>query len=82
VVLDQQGYARFTLVGNPHLGHALSQPLAGFLTPDLRSAAAEQQGWTLQDLLDRADVLLGLPSEAAGTNDIGVHEGNALPGSP
>jgi cytochrome oxidase Cu insertion factor (SCO1/SenC/PrrC family) len=80
VVLDQQGYPRFTLVGNPHLGHALSQPLASFLTPDLRSAAAQQQGWTLQDLLDRADVLLGLPSEAAGTNDIGVHDGNAAPG--
>ncbi|HEY8754775.1 MAG TPA: redoxin domain-containing protein [Candidatus Dormibacteraeota bacterium] len=80
VVLDQQGYPRFTLVGNPHLGHALSQPLASFLTPDLRSAAAEQQGWSLQDLLDRADVLLGLPSEAAGTNDIGVREGNAAPG--
>lgn len=44
VVLDSQGYPRFTLVGNPHLGHALSQPLASFLSPDLRGPAAEQQG--------------------------------------
>jgi len=80
VVLDPQGYPRFTLVGNPHLGHALSQPLASFLAPDLRGPAAEQQGWTLQDLLDRTDILLGLPSESAGTNDIGVREGNAAPG--
>ncbi len=80
VVLDQQGYPRFTLVGNPHLGHALSKPLASFLTPDLVGPAAEQQGWTLQDLLDRTDILLGLPSESAGTNDIGVHQGSAAPG--
>lgn len=80
VVLDPQGYPRFTLVGNPHLGHALSQPLASFLSPDLRGPAAEQQGWTLQDLLDRVDLLLGLPSESAGTNDVGVRAGNAAPG--
>jgi cytochrome c biogenesis protein CcmG, thiol:disulfide interchange protein DsbE len=80
VVLDPQGYPRFTLVGNPHLGHALSAPLASFLSPDLRGPAAEQQGWTLQDLLDRVDLLLGLPSESAGTNDIGVRAGNSAPG--
>jgi cytochrome oxidase Cu insertion factor (SCO1/SenC/PrrC family) len=79
VVLDQQGYPRFTLVGNPHLGHALSQPLANFLAPDLRGPAAEQQGWTLQDLLDRTDILLGLPSETIGTSDSGVHEGSSAP---
>lgn len=33
IVLDQQGYPRFTLVGNPHLGHALSKPLASVFTP-------------------------------------------------
>ena len=80
VVLDQHGYPRFTLVGNPHLGHALSQPLANFLSPDLRGLAADQQGWTLQELLNRTDILLGLPSESAGTNDIGVRAGNAAPG--
>jgi cytochrome c biogenesis protein CcmG/thiol:disulfide interchange protein DsbE len=80
VVLDQRGYPRFTLVGNPHLGHALSKPLASFLTPDLVGPAAEQQGWTLKDLLDRTDILLGLPSESAGTNDLGVRQGSAAPG--
>lgn len=79
VVLDPNGYPRFTLLGNPHLGHALSQPLGSFLAPDQLGLAGNQSGWTLQDLLDRADLLLGLPSESAGTNDIGVHEGNAAP---
>ena len=79
VVLDEHGYPRFTLPGNPHLGHALSQQLGSFIAPDQRGYAANQSGWSLQDLLNRTDLLLGLPSESSGTNNIGVREGNAAP---
>ncbi|MDQ6846548.1 MAG: TlpA family protein disulfide reductase, partial [Candidatus Dormibacteraeota bacterium] len=80
VVLDQNGHPRFSLPGNPHLGHALSPSLGSFLAPDQLRFAGNQSGWSLQDLLNRTDLLLGLPSESAGTNNVGVHEGDAAPG--
>ncbi len=80
VVLDQNGNARFSLLGNPHLGHALGPSLGSFLAPDQLRFAGNQSGWSLQDLLNRTDLLLGLPSESAGTNNVGVHDGDAAPG--
>jgi len=81
VILDQQGHPRFTLAGNPHLGHALSPALATFLAPSLVGPAAEQPGWTLADLLTRTELLLGVSSQSSAPNQSDrVQPGKPAPG--
>jgi cytochrome c biogenesis protein CcmG, thiol:disulfide interchange protein DsbE len=66
VVVDQRGDARFWLLGTPRLDGGLAPSLSHLLAPGLSLAALERTAsWTLGDLLDRVDVLLGQPAEAA-----------------
>jgi cytochrome oxidase Cu insertion factor (SCO1/SenC/PrrC family) len=81
VVLDSNGYPRFTLVGDPHLGHNLSPPLASLLLPgNTAEQAGNQLGWSVQDVLDRIDILLGLPTEGSGELSTAVQVGKSAPG--
>lgn len=78
VVVDQQGDARFWLLGTPRLDGGLTPSLSHLLAPGLSLAALERSAsWTLGDLLDRVDVLLGQPAEADR-----APEAIARPGSP
>lgn len=77
-VFDAAGYPRFILQGQPRLGHAVSPPLAALLTGDT-VAAAQRGDWTLTDLLDRIDLLAGLPSESARAPETAFNSGAPAP---
>jgi cytochrome oxidase Cu insertion factor (SCO1/SenC/PrrC family)/thiol-disulfide isomerase/thioredoxin len=62
VVFDAQGYASYTLQGNPRLGHALPAALQALMDPS--STVQSAASWGLSDLLDKVDVLLGAPAES------------------
>jgi cytochrome oxidase Cu insertion factor (SCO1/SenC/PrrC family)/thiol-disulfide isomerase/thioredoxin len=66
VVIDQRGDARYLLQGNPLLAHGLSPALAALMNGGTASAATLENaaGWSLTDLLDRVDTLLGAPLES------------------
>ena len=78
-VVDAQGIARFTLAGDPHLGHALSAPLARMLSADSASHP-NPASWSLGDLLDRVDLVLGEPGEQDRRTETAVRTGSAAPG--
>jgi cytochrome oxidase Cu insertion factor (SCO1/SenC/PrrC family) len=69
VIFDQNGDARYTLQGNPGLAHTLSPALQALLDPKKAAQIAETASWSIRDLLDRVDTVLGLPTESdrAGT---------------
>jgi cytochrome c biogenesis protein CcmG/thiol:disulfide interchange protein DsbE len=65
LVFDADGYLRANVQGVPRLGHALTPALAALVSPS--SALAQQQSvasWSITDLLDRLDAVLGEPAEA------------------
>jgi cytochrome oxidase Cu insertion factor (SCO1/SenC/PrrC family) len=70
VIFDQNGDARYTLQGNPRLGHALPQALAALLNPAKAQSIQQTAAWSITDLLDRVDTVLGLPTE----NDRGTEQ--------
>jgi cytochrome oxidase Cu insertion factor (SCO1/SenC/PrrC family) len=79
VVLDANRVPRFVLPGNPRLGHGLSPALAGMLSPDAADPAPTPTSWSLTDLLDRVDVLLGEPGEADRRPETAVRVGAPAP---
>jgi cytochrome oxidase Cu insertion factor (SCO1/SenC/PrrC family)/thiol-disulfide isomerase/thioredoxin len=79
VVLDANRVPRFVLPGNPRLGHGLSPALAGMLSPDT-AAQPVPTSWSLTDLLDRIDAVLGEPGEADRRPETAVRVGAAAPG--
>jgi cytochrome oxidase Cu insertion factor (SCO1/SenC/PrrC family)/thiol-disulfide isomerase/thioredoxin len=90
-VLDAQGVPRFVLPGNPRLGHGLSAPLARMLAPEPVPPAGDSQprapaggdaaasSWSLTDLLDRIDTLLGEPGEADRQPETALRAGAPAP---
>jgi len=76
VVFDQNGDARYILQGNPGLGHALSAGLARLLTSPAASLPAT---WSLTDLLDRVDTVLGVPTEPSRGAERTTHVGSRAP---
>ncbi len=86
LVFDADGYLRADVQGTPRLGHALTPVLAALLGAG--SSQAEQEkvaSWSVTDLLDRIDAVLGEPAEAdRGVEQaarVGVHApGFSLPG--
>jgi cytochrome oxidase Cu insertion factor (SCO1/SenC/PrrC family) len=64
VIFDQNGDARYTLQGNPRLGHALPQALAALLDPQKAQSIQQTAAWSITDVLDRIDTVLGLPTES------------------
>jgi cytochrome oxidase Cu insertion factor (SCO1/SenC/PrrC family) len=64
VIFDQNGDARYTLQGNPRLGHALPQALDALLDPSKKAEIEQTASWSITDLLDRVDTVLGLPTES------------------
>lgn len=81
VVFDQNGDARYLLQGNPQLGHALSPALAGLLAGGHGGAATPGKvgSWSLVDLLDRVDVVLGAPPESTRGVEAAAREGSRAP---
>src|SRR5258708_10567112 len=70
VVFDTNGDARYVLQGNPRLGHALPQAIANLLgSPQRAQSLQAQAAWSITDLLDRVDTVLGLPTEANRATD-------------
>jgi cytochrome oxidase Cu insertion factor (SCO1/SenC/PrrC family) len=63
VVFDQNGDARYILQGNPRLGHALPPALDALMNPAKKAQVEQTASWSLTDLLDRVDTVLGLPTE-------------------
>ena len=80
-VIDQRGDARYLLQGNPSLAHALSPALSALMNGGSASAAALQRaaGWSLTDLLDRVDTLLGAPLEAERGAEQAARPGSRAP---
>jgi cytochrome oxidase Cu insertion factor (SCO1/SenC/PrrC family) len=74
-VLDGHAVPRFVLPGDPRLGHGLSPALAGMLSPDSAAHPATAASWSLTDLLDRLDLLLGEPGEADRRPETAVRAG-------
>lgn len=64
VVIDAEGNARYILQGNPGLGHALSPALQALINPTKLPGLQQTAAWTITDLLDRVDVVLGAPPES------------------
>jgi cytochrome oxidase Cu insertion factor (SCO1/SenC/PrrC family) len=64
VIFDQNGDARYTLQGNPRLGHALPQALGALLNPEKAQSIQQTAAWSITDVLDRIDTVLGLPTES------------------
>ncbi|HEY6379709.1 MAG TPA: redoxin domain-containing protein, partial [Candidatus Dormibacteraeota bacterium] len=65
LVFDADGYLRANVQGVPRLGHALTPALAALVSPS--SGLAQQESvasWSITDLLDRLDIVLGEPAEA------------------
>lgn len=79
VVLDANRVPRFVLPGNPRLGHGLSPALAGMLSPD-SAAEPAPSSWSLADLLDRLDAVLGEPGETDRRPETAVRAGAPAPG--
>lgn len=77
-VLDAQGVPRFILPGDPRLGHALPEALARMLSPQAEGHA-DTGSWSVTDLLDRVDVLLGEPGEQDRRPESAVRVGAAAP---
>ena len=80
-VLDASGAERFIVQGDPRLGHDLSAPLARLLTPHALSDATSgaHASWSLPDLLDRIDLLLGAPGEDARGPEAAAQAGSPAP---
>ena len=79
-VFDQNGDARYLLQGNPRLGHALTAPLAALLGGDTHAQALEStSSWDLTQLLDRIDVVLGVPGEVGRDVERAAHIGSPAP---
>jgi protein SCO1 len=65
VVFDTNGNGRYLLQGNPALGHALPQALANLIgSPGRAQSLQGRASWSITDLLDRVDYVLGLPAES------------------
>jgi len=81
VVFDQNGDARYLLQGNPSLGHALSAPLAQLMAGGGTSASAlaSHTSWTLPQLLDRIDIVMGAPPESTRAVESAARVGSRAP---
>jgi len=79
VVFDEGGHPRFHLAGIPRLGHGLSTPLSGLLSPVAAAHLDASTSWSITDLLDRLDTLMNLPGEAARAAEADVKQGAAAP---
>ena len=81
VVFDQNGDARYLLQGNPQIGHPLSAPLQALLSHGQSGAAALQKSasWSLTDLLDRVDTVLGAPIESTRGVEKAARPGGRAP---
>jgi cytochrome oxidase Cu insertion factor (SCO1/SenC/PrrC family)/thiol-disulfide isomerase/thioredoxin len=77
VVFDQQGYAAYTLQGNPRLGHALPSALAALLNPS--STVQSAASWDLSELLGKLDVLLAAPPESDRGTEKAARDGATAP---
>jgi cytochrome oxidase Cu insertion factor (SCO1/SenC/PrrC family) len=81
VVFDGNGNGRYLLQGNPTLAHALPQALANLIgSPSKAQSLQNTASWSITDLLDRIDRVLGLPPESvrAGTEQA-AREGSRPP---
>jgi cytochrome oxidase Cu insertion factor (SCO1/SenC/PrrC family) len=80
VVFDASGDARYVLQGNPRLGHALPQAIANLLSsPQKAQSLQAQAAWSITDLLDRVDTVLGLPTESDRGSDQAARTGARAP---
>jgi cytochrome c biogenesis protein CcmG/thiol:disulfide interchange protein DsbE len=81
VVFDQHGDARYLLQGNPRLGHTLSTPLAALETGGESGAQKLEAvgSWSLPDLLDRVDTVLGAPLESSRGVENAAEQGRRAP---
>ncbi len=80
VVLDAQGDARYLLQGTPRLGHPLSAALAQLLTGGQNAPALHAPAsWSLTDLLDRVDTVMGAPLESARGVEQAARVGSRAP---
>jgi cytochrome oxidase Cu insertion factor (SCO1/SenC/PrrC family)/thiol-disulfide isomerase/thioredoxin len=80
-VFDQNGDARYLLQGNPQLGHSLSSALAQLMTGGQSSAVGLEKvaSWSLTDLLDRIDTVLGVPIESTRGVESAARAGSRAP---
>jgi len=79
VVLDQNGTARYILQGNPGLGHALSPALQALMDPAKLPGLQQTAAWTITDLLDRVDAILGAPPESSRGTEAAARVGARVP---
>ena len=81
VVFDQNGDARYLLQGNPQIGHPLSAPLQALLNGGQSGTAALEKtaSWSLTDLLDRVDTVLGAPIESTRGVENAARPGGRAP---
>jgi thiol-disulfide isomerase/thioredoxin len=79
VVFDQNGTARYLLQGNPGLGHALSPALQALMNPAKLPGLEQTAAWTITDLLDRVDAILGAPPEASRGTEQAARPGSRAP---
>ena len=86
LVFDADGYLRANVQGTPRLGHGLTPALQSLLAPTSSQAVQEKSAsWSITDLLDRLDIVLGEPAEADRGVDqaarVGAHAPDfSLPG--
>ena len=81
VVFDPSGDARYILQGDPRLGHPLSAPLARLESGGESAAQALEKvsSWSITDLLDRVDTLLGAPIESTRGTERAARPGARAP---
>lgn len=81
VVFDAQGDARYLLQGNPRLGHSLGTPLAALESGGEQGAQRLEAvgSWSLTDLLNRVDTVLGAPLESSRGAETAAQEGKRAP---
>ena len=79
VVFDQNGDARYLLQGNPSLGHSLPPALQALMDPKKAAQLAQTAAWSITDLLDRVDTVLGLPTEVDRGTEQAARSGARAP---
>jgi len=81
VVFDPSGDGRYILQGDPRLGHPLSAPLARLESGGEAAAQALENlaDWSITDLLDRVDTLLGAPIESTRGTERAARPGARAP---
>lgn len=79
-IVDANGVARFLVAGAPRLDRPLPPPLARLVDPDVEAQLGSTgAGWSVSDLLDRLDVILGEPPEVARAPEAALRPGAPAP---